>query len=110
MHLRLVYILRPSHEVSRSATELGALLNSSVRYRHLKPGGWFEQAEMSVVLKSDDGTVLPGSIFHKWGEVSLAAGDAFGKSLRTVDESKQGIIDAGFHEVREHRFKWPIGG
>jgi hypothetical protein len=76
----------------------------------VKPGGWFEQAEMSVVPKSDDGTVLPGSAFHKWGEVSLAAGDAFGKSLRTVDESKQGLIKAGFQDVREHRFKWPIGG
>jgi hypothetical protein len=65
---------------------------------------------MSVVPKSDDDTVLPGSVLHKWGEVSLAAGDAFGKSLRTVDEAKQNIINAGFVEVKEHRFKWPIGG
>jgi hypothetical protein len=64
---------------------------------------------MSVVPKSDDGTVQPGGAFHKWGEVSLAAGDAFGKSLRTVDEAKQNMINAGFVEVAEHRFKWPIG-
>jgi hypothetical protein len=82
----------------------------TVHYRHLKPGGWFEQTEMSVVLKSDDGTVPPGSIFNKWGEVSLAAGDSFGKSLRTVDESRGGLIDAGFQGVTEHRFKLPIGG
>lgn len=69
---------------------------------------------MSVVPKSDDDTVAPGdkpgSIFHKWGEVSLQAGDAFGKSLRTVDEAKQYMIDAGFQNVTETRFKWPIGG
>lgn len=65
---------------------------------------------MSVVLKSDDNTVTPGTIFYQWGEVSLQAGDAFGKSLRTIDEAKQNIINAGFVEVKEHRFKWPIGG
>jgi len=79
-------------------------------YKHLKPGGYIEQVEMSVVPKSDDDTVHPDTIFHKWGEVSLQAGDAFGKSLRTVDESKQGIIDAGFTDVVERRYKWPIGG
>lgn len=63
-----------------------------------------------MVPKSDDGTVQPGDIFSKWGEVSLAAADAFGKSLRVVDEAKQNLIDAGFVDVVEHRFKWPIGG
>jgi len=65
---------------------------------------------MGVVPKSDDDTVKEGTIFHKWGEISLQAGDAFGKSLRTVDEMKQNLVDAGFVEVKEHRFKWPIGG
>lgn len=27
-----------------------------------------------------------------------------------MDEDKQGIIDAGFEGVVEHRYKWPIGG
>ncbi len=77
---------------------------------HLKPGGYFEQLEMGVVPKSDDDTVGPDTIFAQWGQVSLAAGDAFGKSLRCVDESKAGLIAAGFEDVVEHRFKWPIGG
>ncbi|KAL6703856.1 hypothetical protein ACN47E_008990 [Coniothyrium glycines] len=76
---------------------------------HLKPGAYFEQLEMSVVPKSDDGTVLPGSIFEQWGEISLALGDKFGKSLRTVDEQKAGIEAAGFINVVEHRWKLPIG-
>ena len=63
---------------------------------------------MKVVPTSDDGTVPPESIFAKWGEVSLAAGDAFGKTLRCADESKQGLIDAGFEGVAEHRFKLPM--
>ncbi|PSN70480.1 S-adenosyl-L-methionine-dependent methyltransferase, partial [Corynespora cassiicola Philippines] len=77
---------------------------------HLQPGGYFEQVEMSVVPKSDDGTIEPGSIFEQWGETSLLLGDKFGKSLRTVDESKAGIEAAGFVNVVEHRWKIPLGG
>jgi len=66
--------------------------------------------EIGVVPKSDDGTVKKGSIFEQWGEVSLDAGDAFGKTLRIVDESRGYINDAGFEDVTEHRYKIPIGG
>lgn len=65
---------------------------------------------MSVVPKSDDGTVTPDSIFEQWGKTSLMLGDKFGKSLRTVDESKAGMEAAGFINVVEHRWKLPIGG
>lgn len=78
--------------------------------RHLRPGGWFEQLEIGVVPKSEDDTVKPDSIFAKWGKVSLDAGDAFGKTLRCVDEDKQNLIDAGFTDIVEHRYKLPIGG
>ena len=76
----------------------------------LEPGAYFEQLEMSVVPKSDDGTVPKDSIFDQWGKISLDLGDKFGKSLRTVDESKGGIEAAGFVNVTEHRWKVPIGG
>jgi hypothetical protein len=54
--------------------------------------------------------VRPGTAFYHWGETSLKAGDAFGKTLRVVDEMKQNLIDAGFVDVVEKRYKWPIGG
>lgn len=65
---------------------------------------------MSVVPKSDDNTISSDSVFGKWGRVSLEAGDAFGKTLRIVDESKQYLIDAGFEDVHEFRFKLPMAG
>ncbi|KAL4805652.1 S-adenosyl-L-methionine-dependent methyltransferase [Aspergillus unguis] len=77
-------------------------------YKALKPGGWIEQAEQSVVPKSDDGTTT-GTIFEEWGDVSIKAGEAFGKSLKIIDESKERITNAGFVEVVERRFKIPIG-
>lgn len=76
--------------------------------RHLKPGGYVEQVEQSVVPKSDDGST-DGTIFEEWGKVSLEAGDAFGKSLRVVDESAQHMREAGFVDVTERRFRVPIG-
>ena len=65
--------------------------------------------EFGVVPKSDDGSVAEDSVFAEWGRVSLAAGDAFGKSLRTVDEARPGIEAAGFVNVVEHRLKSPVG-
>lgn len=76
--------------------------------RHVKPGGYIEQVEQSVYIKSDDGST-DGTVFERWGQVSMKAGDAFGKSLRVVDESYKGIKAAGFTDVVERRFKVPIG-
>ncbi|KAL4923553.1 class I SAM-dependent methyltransferase [Aspergillus undulatus] len=74
----------------------------------LKPGAWIEQSEQSVVPKSDDGST-DGTVFEEWGQVSVAAGEAFGKSLRIIDEAKDRMIKAGFVDVTERRFKVPIG-
>ncbi|KAK6814358.1 hypothetical protein RU639_009534 [Aspergillus parasiticus] len=76
--------------------------------KSLHPGGYLEQAEMSVTPVSDDGSTA-GTIYEIWGEKSLEAGDKFGKTLRIVDESKQRMIEAGFVNVTEHRYKLPIG-
>ncbi|GIJ86593.1 hypothetical protein Asppvi_005483 [Aspergillus pseudoviridinutans] len=76
--------------------------------KHLVPGGYIEQVEMGVVPTSDDGSHI-GTVYEKWGKASLESGDRFGKTLRIVDESKQRMIDAGFIEVVERRYKLPIG-
>ena len=70
--------------------------------------GYLEQAEISVVPKSQDGST-DGTIFEKWGAVSLQAGDAFGKTLRIAEEAKDRMIAAGFVDVVERRYKVPIG-
>ncbi|KAB8078099.1 S-adenosyl-L-methionine-dependent methyltransferase [Aspergillus leporis] len=76
--------------------------------KHLYSGGYLEQIEMSVTPISDDGST-EGTVYETWGEKSLEAGDKFGKTLRIVHESKQRMIDAGFVNVFERRFKLPIG-
>jgi hypothetical protein len=64
---------------------------------------------MSVVPSSDDGSVTEGSIFDQWGKVSLEAGDKFGKDLRIHQQIKGYLEDAGFEDVVEHVYKWPMG-
>jgi hypothetical protein len=76
---------------------------------HLAPGGWIEQVEMSVTPVSDDGSIPPGHIFQRWGDISLEAGEQFGKTLRIHEQAKGLMEEAGFTEVREVVFKWPIG-
>ncbi|KAK5994292.1 Methyltransferase [Cladobotryum mycophilum] len=78
-------------------------------YSHLTPGGWYQQIEMSVVPVSDDGSITEGSIFDQWGKISLEAGDKFGKDLRIHEQIKGYLEDAGFNNVTEHVYKWPIG-
>lgn len=64
---------------------------------------------MSVVPTSDDGSVIEGSIFDQWGKVSLEAGDKFGKDLRIHEQVKGYLEDAGFEDIVERVYKWPIG-
>jgi hypothetical protein len=78
-----------------------------VHSKHLKPGAYLEQAEQSVVPKSEDGST-DGTIFKEWGKVSLQAGDTFRKTLRIVNEVKAEMIMAGFIDVAERYFKVPI--
>jgi hypothetical protein len=75
---------------------------------HLKPGGYIEHWEQSVEVTSDDGTTK-GTVYEEWAELAHRAGDAFGKTLRIVDESKDRIAKAGFVDVVEKRFKCPLG-
>ncbi|KAF1918737.1 SAM dependent methyltransferase [Ampelomyces quisqualis] len=105
---------KESFDFIHARTLYGCVADWSVFYKealdHLQPGGYFEQLEISVVPKSDDGTVLPGSIMEQWGKISLELGELFGKSLNTVDESKAGLEAAGFINIVEHRWKLPVGG
>lgn len=77
-------------------------------FTHLKPGGWFEQTEISVVPQSDDNSIK-GTSLEAWGPLALEAGDKFGKSFRIAHQTKELMESAGFVNVTYRIFKWPIG-
>jgi hypothetical protein len=77
-------------------------------YSALKPGGWFEQAEISVQSKSADGSVI-GTNLEKFGQLAIEGGKKFGKSFSIAEDSEKLITEAGFVNVKCETFKWPIG-
>lgn len=66
--------------------------------------------EMSIEFKSDDGTVTNDHVFSVWSRTFIEAGEKFGKTFRIADLAKGYIVDAGFDEVVEKKFKLPVGG
>jgi SAM-dependent methyltransferase len=90
----------------------GSVFDHRALYRqvidHLKPGGWFEHTEVGVVPYSDDGTIQ-GTTLENWGELSVTAGDKFGRTLRIVDQTKELMEAAGLINVTFKPFKWPMG-
>ncbi|KAF4624687.1 hypothetical protein G7Y89_g13482 [Cudoniella acicularis] len=82
----------------------------SQAYNHTKPGGHVEILEHSVCPISDDDTVNEHSFFTLWGKTVLELGEMFGKSFNIWEESKARMEKAGFIDVVETRFKWPMNG
>jgi SAM-dependent methyltransferase len=103
---------RSSFDFIHARSIYGCVADYSVLYSevlsHLKPGGWFEQAEISVVPRSEDGS-LKGTSLETWGPLALEGGEKFGKSFRIADETKDLMQAAGFINVTYRTFKWPIG-
>jgi hypothetical protein len=86
------------------------LMSTLTESRHLKPGGWIEQLEMSIEFKSDDGTVTHDHVFSVWSRIFIEAGERFGKTFRIADLAKGYIESAGFEDVVERKLKLPVGG
>ena len=80
--------------------------------RCLKPGGWLEHLDYSVILQSDDGSVPAGSAYDEWNAVFKEAGEKLGQTFNVTDNN--GLVrrmeEAGFADVQTHYFKLPIGG
>lgn len=81
----------------------------SFKYRHLQPGGYIEQAETSVVAKSDDESIVPGDMWSQLATLAIESSERFGKPLDIVDKMAKWITEAGFEEVTEKKLNWPIG-
>jgi len=52
----------------------------------------------------------PGHFFEEWGRTVVASGEKAGKSFRIWEEAKGYMERAGFVDVTEVRYKWPMNG
>ncbi|KAL0264983.1 hypothetical protein SLS55_000939 [Diplodia seriata] len=78
-------------------------------YDHIKPGGWINQFETSIVPKSDDGSLAADHTLLEWARLFVEAANKFGKSLMVIDDMKQRMVEAGFEDVTEVMYKVPLG-
>ena len=79
-------------------------------FEHTKPGGYMEIVEHSVWPVADDDTVNEESFFTIWGKTVVDLGEQFGKPFTIWEESKGRMEKAGFVDIVEERYKWPMNG
>ncbi|KAJ6088106.1 hypothetical protein N7499_004288 [Penicillium canescens] len=78
-------------------------------FEKLCPGGWIEQLEVSPVIETDDGSLPADNILNDWGPNMLGCGERAGRGCDTFDTMARRIRNAGFVDVHEKLYKWPIG-
>ncbi|KAK4172390.1 Phosphoethanolamine N-methyltransferase 1 [Triangularia setosa] len=77
-------------------------------FDNLAPGGWLELDDILFPATSDDNTLLPDSTLAKWNEHVIKAGHLLNHSIESAKYYKQQMVDAGFVNVTEKVYKWPI--
>jgi trans-aconitate methyltransferase len=81
-------------------------------YRHLKPGGYLEHNEVGLKnVKNDPAAPLTRSeemYAAHYENVSIAA-ELTGKTFRADVVMSSFIKEAGFVDVKETNYKWPVG-
>jgi hypothetical protein len=61
-------------------------------------------------MKSDDGSITDDHIMAQWSKVFLEAGEKMGRTFRIFNCAKEYISDSGFVDIKETKYKLPIGG
>lgn len=78
-------------------------------YSHLQPGGYIEQVEWSIHNRSADATLAPNATLARWSQNALEIARMTGKTFEIAENMAGLMTEAGFENVVERRFKWPIG-
>ncbi|KAI9789496.1 MAG: hypothetical protein M1833_002306 [Piccolia ochrophora] len=77
--------------------------------KHLKPGGYIEHLELSVIFRCDDDSFAKDDAYSRWGPLFVEAGQEIGRPLEIVDDISRLVEEAGFVDVVEVRQKLPVG-
>lgn len=91
--------------VSNTAKPFDFLTVSS----NLEPNGFLEQFEVGVEPHSAEGHLEPDNIFVRLANFAREAERLINKPIFICDKIKDAIAQAGFVEVVETRYRWPLG-
>jgi len=81
---------------------------SDLELSHLTPGGYIELFDSVTPIACDDGTLPPDSPLLKWSNLLLEASRKMGRPIDSVLQYKQQLADAGFVNIVQVEYKWPI--
>lgn len=76
-------------------------------FEFLQPGGYLELQDAMVPLGCDDET-MEGTAIGEWNKKFVAASRQRGRDPSFAMRYKEWLIEAGFKNVVERTFKWPI--
>jgi len=74
----------------------------------LNPGGFLELQDISFPLKYAGSGPPPSSAIVEWGQTAIEGGLRAGRSWQNVQHYKRWMIEAGFEDVQEKNFYWPV--
>lgn len=78
--------------------------------QHLKPGGWLELSDVAHRFFTEDGCGEADSPMLRWWRVVFQRiSRKNGVDIDDTYRHAQQMRDAGFTDVRERVFKWPVG-
>ncbi|KGO67581.1 hypothetical protein PITC_094500 [Penicillium italicum] len=78
-------------------------------YDALEPGGWIEQMEFDVRVRSDDDSLKEEHQLWSWGDMFIKCAKQAGRSLNTHETMRSGIEKAGFVSVHQKKSRIPLG-
>ena len=75
----------------------------------LKPGGWMEMQDFCMPMMSDDGTLTGDCALQRWNNLyCYACANKLGRDAGWARRYKEWMLGAGFENVVQHVFKWPL--
>lgn len=74
---------------------------------HLRPGGWLEIQDVVMPLGCDDET-MKGTAIQDWSDKFMEACARHNRDPTMASRYKHLLAEAGFCNVEERTFKWPI--
>ncbi|KEZ39585.1 hypothetical protein SAPIO_CDS9496 [Scedosporium apiospermum] len=89
-----------------SITDWPRLLKQA--YQNVRPGGYVELMDATYPVDCDDETLTPENSVFEWNRLLCKAAASVGKPLDEAFRYKKHLIDAGFVNVTETRYKWPM--
>ncbi|KAI9046043.1 class I SAM-dependent methyltransferase [Aspergillus affinis] len=77
-------------------------------YDQLNPGGWFEFAEVDLIVCGDDDTIQQAKSLKECTRLVKEASARMGRLMGTATEHIQRLSNAGFVNIREDVYKMPM--